>query len=511
MALLPSIRDAVRGIGKNLGNALDARMGNSDEPADMPSMSAEAKALFDYKRDALDMAKQMASERGSPATMTDYFIAAQRIGESRADEMAAQGIQWTPAVIADLSGQRIDGFEINKEELQPRREAIMLASARARDAAVEEGRPATLVDTLQELQKIQQSGEHVPSIEDMKDEMDLDGDHTIAFYEVIDHHADFKGTVFANTSFHPAGTLMRGDENGVALTEGASFENVTFDGMSPDDHLQLARGDYENIHFTNIRGGEIEVMDGTQIDGMDIRGAHASLTIGHASVSRLDARDANIVTLHAAPGAEINQAIFQRTTIDMASELEGSTWRNVQIKDSNLVELEGAGMKLYNVSISNTKVDGWDLTGATIENMTVDGKPVRSPEALTAMGITVDSDTTIAVTPEFDRKYELAQIREDMQKQLGTIGSPIAPAAEAPQASAAAIEAPTVASAARAPLAEAPAAGFPALTELPPLRLAVADTSLDEALSGKFNEGKDMVGKVQPELTPGISMPGSND
>ena len=397
--------------------------------ADAKAFAAESNALFDYKREALQLAKTAAEADGRRATMTDYFIAAVKLGESKSAEMSARGIQWGPQVIADLSGQTLDGFQINKADMEPPRNVQMLASIRARQAAQAQGRQPTLGDTLAALQQIQQSGEQVPSIDTMKDMMDLDGDHIISsFFAGIDHHAKFEKTIFANVSFHPAGTLMREGENGVALTEGASFTNVTFDGMQASDQVTLAKGDYHDIHFKNIKGGHIAIADGTQVDGLDIRGAHASLHIGRASLTHLDATDAHIIHLDAAPGAHIAQAEFRGATIDMASNLQGSTWKQVNFTDANLAHVDMNGASLSGVSFTNTNLKGLDVSAAQIQDMVVDGKPMTSPLQLAELGMTVDPHTKVNANPELVRNYELSQIRATMQGAVASIGSGAAPA-----------------------------------------------------------------------------------
>lgn len=402
----------------------------------------EKDSLFAYKREALELAQKTAQERGdgSRPTMTDYFIASQTVGELRADEMAARGVQWTPKVIADLSGQHIEGFQINKADMEPSQNLRQFATIRATEMAQSQGRKATLPDILRAMQSIQQSGEKIPSmaslqsgIESLKDEMDLDGDHAINdFFADIDHHARFEGTIFSNVSFHPAGTLMRDGENGVALTEGASFENVTFDGMGAEDAVTLARGSYTNIAFSNIKGGAIEIADGTQVNGMNIRGAQASLHIGRAALSNLDATGAHIISLEAKAGAQISQATFVGATIDMASELHGSQWRNVTFKEANLGHVDMAGTTLSGVHFTNTNLEGLNLSGATINDMVVDGKPITSTDQLTALGVTVDSQTVASASADRIRDYELAKIRETMQEAVASIGSG-APATTAPK------------------------------------------------------------------------------
>ena len=495
MVSLPSIRDTLGALGKKLsqGSAIELR-----EDAQLQN---EANALFDYKKQALEMARDAATARGdgSKPTMTDYFIAAQQLGETHGEEMAAKGIQWNAKIMADLSGHRIDGFQINKSDMQPRAEVLQMATLRAMTVASEAGRQPKMSDVLKEVQRIQMNGERIDGSEQslaqiqqgikmLEDTMDLDGNATIAFYEAIDRHADFKGTVFSNVSFHPAGTLMRDGENGVALTDGASFSNVVFDGMTSDDTLSLKRGDYENIRLTNIRGGNIEIADGTQVDGMDIRGAQASLSIGRASVSRLDARGAHLVHLEASPGAEINQATFAGATIDMASSLDGSVWKHVQFTDANLVDVNMAGATLSNVRFTNTSLDGLNLAGASLTNVTFQGSDVANVDFsgarfsnVTVNGLPVRSPEDVAMVKQ------LQEVRGILQNATSALNQP---ARAEPSAALATATEPT------------------SLALNTGLRLEVADASLADI--GRYSAGKDGVGKVQPEVGSSIAMPGSN-
>jgi uncharacterized protein YjbI with pentapeptide repeats len=496
MVSLPSIRDTLGALGKKLSQ------GSAIELQEDAQLKNETTALFDYKRQALEMAHDAAAARGdgSKPTMTDYFIAAQQLGETQRHEMASKGIKWNPRVIADLSGQSIDGFQINKSDMQPRHEVLQMAMLRAASTARENGTKAKMSDVLKEVQRIQINGEKIDGsseavglmqkgIESLEDAMDLDGNATIGFYEAIDQHANFKGTVFSNVSFHPAGTLMRDGENGVALTDGASFSNVVFDGMTPDDTLSLKRGDYVNIQFRDIRGGNIEIADGTQVDGMDIRGAQASLSIGRASVSRLDARGAHLVHLEASPGAEINQATFAGATIDMASSLDGSVWKHVQFSDANLVDVNMAGATLSNVHFTNTSLDGLNLAGASLTNVTFQGSDVANVDFsgarlsnVTVNGLPVRSPEDVAMV------QQLQEVRGILQNATNSLNQPAR--MSEPSAALAATTEPV----------------SPALNT--GLRLEVADASLADI--GRYSAGKDGVGKVQPEVGSSIAMPGSN-
>jgi uncharacterized protein YjbI with pentapeptide repeats len=448
--------------------AFAGRLGNYDknmppapapEQQRAPTRNAEEQTLFDYKAEALSLAKSAAEARSketgreSKPTMTDYFIAAAQLGESKKEEMAAKGVRWTPAVIADLGAQKIDGFQINKSDMKPRAEVLQMATLRAREAARASGQNVQLADVLKQVQTIQASGERIDGSPDamarvqegitaLEDTMDLDGNATMAFYEMIDRHANFNDTVFSNVSFHPAGTLMRDGESGIALTEGASFVHCTFDGMGADDRITFEGKKFEDVTFTNIKGGSITIPDGTQVNGMDIRGAHAELHIGRASVSNLDASDARIVTFTTAKGAEISHSKFNGTTIGMGSELSGSKWSNVEFNGANLGGVDMRDTTLANVRFrGDCDLNGLDLRGASMDNLRINGELIRDAGQINAMklGITMDETTAFRVDPELLREQEIAaktravaDIGKVLVGQMGSIGTPTAPAAQPP-------------------------------------------------------------------------------
>lgn len=443
-------------------------------PAVAPAMTldAESRMLFDYKTEALSMATEAAAERSkatgieSMPTMTDYFIAANKLGETKAQEMKERGVDWSPRVFADLSSltdntgkvtaeMHISGFQINKADIEPLADIKMFATMKAAELAQAEGRKAGLPDMLQALQDIQQAGEKPPSaesmqesIESLKDAMDLDGDHCINdFFSNIDLHANFNNTIFDNgTNFHPAGTLMRNnEENGVALTEGAKFNNVVFDGMGAEDVLTLNKGEYTNITLCNINRGTVQIADNTVVNGINVEGMHANFEIGSNSlVSGMIVDDqTRILNFDMEKGATIAHSDLREALIAPSSNLQGTNWEDVKTNGSfrdvdmsgssfKSVTFDGADLKgasfdgasLKNVDFKNIASADLDLSGVkSFEGVTVNGASITDASQMAQFGITPDTSAIASAEPT--QKDALSTIRDTMQAALASIGSKV--------------------------------------------------------------------------------------
>jgi uncharacterized protein YjbI with pentapeptide repeats len=413
----PALADALAGFNAAIGrfNPLPGKTPTSarSEPA-RAAVAAETpeSILQSYREQALAGAQALAQSRGPNElhSMTDYFIAAVELGENQRDAMKAQGIEWNPRVFANLAGHTIRNCQVNQADLAPTAAIKTMATLRAMQQAHDSGQPFKFSAVLKEISAIQRSGESIDGSEQamaqmqqgiaaFEDTMDLDGNGTMAFYEAVDRHANFNGTCFENVCFHPAGTLMRDGENGIALTEGAIFRDCVFDGMREQDNVVFAGREFKDVLFTNIRGGEIKIADGSQINGMDLSGAQlAKLELEHCSLSRLNACDARIVELHAHPGAEINHSDFSRSTIGMNSTLAGLTMRHTRFDGSNVDGVSFANTTLRNVTFNDITAASLDLRGARYEHLTVNGEAITTTAQLTTMGVAVDAHTA-ALTP----------------------------------------------------------------------------------------------------------------
>lgn len=217
----------------------------------------------------------------------------------------------------------------------------------------------------------------------------------------------FERSIFDETVFRPATSYEP------ERSQGASFTNVTFDGMGEGDLVVLKRlengrgGDipYQDISFTHIQGGVITIDDGANIQGLSIAGATAHLDIGRAVISRLEATDAHLLSFTAARGAQFNTVIFNGATIAGNSQLTGTVWNNATFNGTNLDSVDLSGAQLTNVSFVGAHVTNMNLSGARLNgvsfvdvdlsalqfdantrltNVTVNGHTFNSPEALRA-------------------------------------------------------------------------------------------------------------------------------
>lgn len=409
-----------------------------------------AELLDGYKKEALQIARANAGIDGRPPTISDYYIACEQLGEQHEHRMARQGLEWNAKIYADMRGQTLDGFLIRQGEIEPdasAQQAAIRLAAQQRGVSPDKLALSDVYDAMRQVNDLRDQQPQTPQgVQSAENFFDLDQDHTVSnfyaeasrAYEDIGLQAGFGDASFVGCTFHPAGTLTR------YHTEGASYRDCTFDASQEGDVVTLKNGQYENIAFTNIQGGTIEIADGAQIHGMDITGAHASLTIGHASVDALTAEGARIVTLSAASGAVISNSEFSGTTIDMASEIAGSRWQNVTFEQANLqsVDFKGtqlsnvtfrdsdlsgvsfAGAMLRQVNFTGSELSGLNLEGARLEQVSVNGVPVKSPEhlALTPDVIAagkglVDSWATPARSAEETARELLA--KQERQRESG--------------------------------------------------------------------------------------------
>lgn len=373
-------------------------------------LSEAERTLRDWKQKAVNSAKEAAQREGRTPTIGDYYIACEQLAANNQEQMQREGIsQWGPQVYANADHVQFDGFLIRKGEIEPSKAVQKLAMKNLYAKSIQQGNVGQRFSNADYFAAIRQVNDDLAANPDMaakleaslESEFDLDGDEIIGdLYKGIDHQANFKGTAFNNVTFHPAGTLTK------YHTDGASFTDVTFDGMEEDKDFVRLTGCHQNTTFTNIRGGTIEVMDGAEVNRMDISGAHASLVIHNAEVSNLVATDAHVVRLEAGKGARINGAQFDGATIDMASQLAGSSWNDVRFTKANLGHVEMNGATLANVTFEGCSLGNLDLSGATISNLVINGEVITSPEQLKNHGICTNDKTTVKASQEFAQQVK---------------------------------------------------------------------------------------------------------
>lgn len=437
---------------------------------DKDNLKDKARLLNDFKNEAWNRAEREAAHEHRPVSWSDFANAADALWDAREGEMKSHGIpskaDWDKAVLIQ-NGRKLHNAVIRKEELQPSRDVLGEALRQARDAGIDPKSSEYLSQVRTRVRKIADQLQNNPtyklpstSQDELEDLYDLDGDHTVShYYAEVDHHIEFKGTVFNNVTFHPAGTLTKYN------TEGASYSHCTFDGMSDavslrteQDYVLLKGGKYEDIKFTNIKGGEIELGDGAQIHGMDIQGARATLTLGNALIDHLNANGARIVTINVKEGKTptISHSSFDGATIHVPEDgkensapgqLQGIRMMDVSFKGSNIdqIDMSGAnltnvnfkgahvkdvnltGATLTNVDFTAATVEGLNLTGAKVTNLIIEGRLIKSAADLEGTGIKADG-AKFSTTPEFTMKMEVAGLGQTLQNAVQTIGTTSKPA-----------------------------------------------------------------------------------
>jgi uncharacterized protein YjbI with pentapeptide repeats len=331
----------------------------------------EAGMLFDFKREALQHAKSAAEAQGRMPTLEDYRLSAEALGHSRAAEMEKHGIQWSPQIYADLSGQTLDGFRLSSDDQEK-----ALATARDLDLYDSDG-----------------NGK-------------IDSAPISKFYDNV----SFSGATIKNGFVEPATSYN--DQ----IAQAGTIENMTFKGLKEGDQFNLGGGHYANLTCVGFDGGDVH-FHGSHVDGLHIAAGpngevqkFTSITLDdHASVKHMDVSGAHIVSLTAAPGVEISHSQFKHTTIDSASHLEGTRWKDVQFENTNLCHVDMHGAQLSKVDIKNSDLHGLNLHGATIRDLTIDGKPIASAQELAAYGVDAGG-ANLSVSPQLDADYKRTQM-----------------------------------------------------------------------------------------------------
>jgi uncharacterized protein YjbI with pentapeptide repeats len=179
-------------------------------------------------------------------------------------------------------------------------------------------------------------------------------DDNVREFNTTERGLKFNNTRFYDVTFIPStafGALEIGPNDTI------SVEGGKFIGMGDGDVLRLNGGQYSNIHFADIRGGTMELGAGARVDGVNAQGAQMHIVMGERSQLRgLHTDDATrILTMTAAPGAVIEDARLNGTTISPDSSLAETVWRNVTLDNVNLA--------------------GVDFSGATFRGVTFNGQP----------------------------------------------------------------------------------------------------------------------------------------
>lgn len=305
--------------------------GKVQQAADELDISGEQRAMLELKTMGWDMARSAAAARGDDKPSLTDYIIATQSEQMQG--AVAQAQQANPNLQWNYASM------VNFSDMTLKNVRIEAADLHANNLTLEQREELGISD--------EEIGLLYAAV----------GNNTVCFH-------------FEGVHFHPADTI-----NHYLRDANAVVKNCTFDGMGQEDTLELKSGSYSGITFTNIEGGVIALADGAQVTDMNMRGAKAELRMGRASISGLNAEGAHIVELHAAPDAVIDNANFTGATIAMSSQLRGVVLQGVNFTDANL--------------------DGVDLRGAELRNVTIDGRPATA-ELLQENGVTIDATTRIS-------------------------------------------------------------------------------------------------------------------
>lgn len=220
-------------------------------------------------------------------------------------------------------------------------------------------------------------------VEQFDDFYDLDGNGAAGFYSTVESQINFSGTTFTNVTFRPATSF-----NVVEHAQNAVYGNVTFDGLEAGQQVTLGSGQhgaqerFYNVNFENVSGGEIRINDYAIVNNLDLHGAECALSVGgRAQLNDLHAEGAHFLRLSAEPGAQIVRGSFDGTTIDMASELSGSIWRNCEFNNATLRDVDLHGAQLTDTHFVGTDLTGVNFAGARLSNCSISGTDIASINA----------------------------------------------------------------------------------------------------------------------------------
>ena len=363
------------------------------------SLKQERDEIFGYKKQAIALAQEMAAahvrdleeKAGRPlkqdeaaisgkATLVQYYQACVEVGKQNGLDEG----QWNPRVFADLSGQKLENVMFN----DPRK-----------------GAPS------------------MPEIDKNYDGYDLDGDGQINSAAI--------GEFYDNICFSKMvdGKKLQAEiRNGVVdpLTSfneplaDAKLEGITFNNMKEGETFKVGPGcEIKDAKMTNVKGGEFYICAGGHIDGFDISGAHAALTIeSNASISNVTTdENTRILNLKVEKGGMIAHANFGEATISLVSEVQGAKFQNVQF-GGNLNGVDFSNTTNIGLQLHNANLQGAVFNGASFQDATLNGQPLTTPEQLTALGAKIDANTTIKASEQFLQQAQANQAFARVDKEV---------------------------------------------------------------------------------------------
>lgn len=195
------------------------------------------------------------------------------------------------------------------------------------------------------------------------------------------------------------------------------LDGLHFHGMENGDHFTFRSGHYTNPVMSEINGGSVTFAQGSSVDGLKLSGKSAEIHAhGNARISHLEITDQfRVVKLHLAKGSSLSDSNLEGATISMASEVAGSQWSRVKL---------------------GANVDGLNLSGAKLHDVSIEGEPITNAAQLKAHGVTVDAHTQISASPDFLREHQhlrvldqTDQVIKKLSEALKMNGLPQQPAA----------------------------------------------------------------------------------
>jgi uncharacterized protein YjbI with pentapeptide repeats len=196
-------------------------------------------------------------------------------------------------------------------------------------------------------------------------------DFSPAEWDEVERGLSFNHAELINVTFIPATTI---EALHLDRSSTVKIENAIFQEMGDGDVLVLPRGSYNDITFSDVTGGTLQLADGARITGLHTEGARMNIEMGRSVISGLTSdASTNIISFKAEPGAEICDSHIREASFALDSNLRGTVWRNV--------------------TLENVNMRGIDFSGAHFNMVTINGQSLTPPEGfarLVEMGVAQD-------------------------------------------------------------------------------------------------------------------------
>lgn len=332
----------------------------SVDPA-VEALTQEQAALSAAKAEAIDRARATAKEQGRQPTMTDYLQSA----------MAMPELGQNAAVIANLSGQTLDGFLIRKEDLE------LTAQHAAKDLG-------QFFPGQQESQ--QEATEQREGIRAVNNVYDTNADGKInveaisKFCDETKGHWKFDGACFHGCTFQPATTLEV-----LNHAVGATYADITLCGLEPGEVLTIgtmetgngkAREVFSNVKLRNAENetgghyGTIRIAANCTLNGFSAEGGRAEIVIAPGGQINQCTADNETLSLKAHPGSKMFLPCFNEVNFTPDSGMSGVNMQGDIMSDRTygFTKSNLNGMNFDRCNISGIAFESTDLTGATFRN-----------------------------------------------------------------------------------------------------------------------------------------------